>query len=118
MPYVAPFVIAPVAVAPAVAAPAEAAPAADQPSNDDLQVDDEVDDDVVMQAPLPSRQDLVRLADEVGWRAFLTPLPADQDDVPDEVVVPCRRERRAAAKVCLAKNRYVAYARRPNLCEW
>jgi hypothetical protein len=63
--------------------------------------------------PPTMRAALRQQAAEGGWQAFLTPLPTEE--VEDEVE---RRPRstRAAAKVCKAKNKYLAYARHPNLC--
>jgi hypothetical protein len=63
---------------------------------------------VVPAVPLTRRQQRY-LAKTEGWTAFLTPLP---EDLPEGELGP-----RKAARVCRAKNKYLAVALRPNLCE-
>jgi hypothetical protein len=74
-----------------------------------MQVDEQQQDlpDVVPAVPLTRRQQRY-LAKTKGWTAFLTPLP---EDLPEGELGP-----RKAARVCRAKNKYLAIALRPNLC--
>jgi hypothetical protein len=73
-----------------------------------MEVDQQQDLPVVHTVPLTRRQQR-HLAATGGWQAFLTPLP---QDLPADKLGP-----RKAARVCRAKNRYLAVALRPNLCD-
>jgi hypothetical protein len=121
MPYVvaAPIAVAPVLVAPVIVAEAAADFAPDVVMQDEPDVD-QFDEDEPMQVveqqevaevhALPlTRLQLRRLAATGGWQAFMTPLP---EEVPEGELGP-----RMAAKVCRAKNKYLAAALYPNLCE-
>jgi len=104
--------IAPAAVAPAVAVADVDAVAPDVIDNnadeEQMEVDQQQDLPVVHTVPLTRRQQR-HLAATGGWQAFLTPLP---QDLPADKLGP-----RKAARVCRAKNRYLAVALRPNLCD-
>jgi hypothetical protein len=118
MPIVAvlPVLAPPVMLAPApvlAAAVAQVAPILANAQSLELIGDQEDEAPVVPPKPL-TRMEMRKLAKSGGWQAFTTPLPSEDWD---EDEGPRGTKRRAAAKVCRAKNRYLAVALRPNLCD-
>jgi ribonuclease E len=129
-PIVIPVVAPPPALAPAVAVLPEVAPAVAQVAPvlaefapDDPMGEDEdhapmlIDEQRAEEAPPTvqttplTRFQMRKLAATGGWQAFMAPLPTeDWSEVEEQ-----RGERRAAFKVCRAKNRYLAVALKPNL---
>jgi hypothetical protein len=110
-------VVAPVVVAPAVVvadlddAPnfMHVEPPLDQSTEDESMEVEQQQEEPVVNALLLTRRQQRQLAATDGWKAFLTPLPGD---VPEGTLGP-----RRAARVCRAKNKYLAVALRPNLCD-
>jgi hypothetical protein len=116
LPVVAPALALPVMLAPVLAAAvAQVAPILDNAQSLELMLIGDQEDEAPVVPPKPlTRMEMRKLAKTGGWHAFTTPLPSEDWD---EDEGPRGTKRRAAAKVCRAKNRYLAVALRPNLCD-
>jgi len=118
LPVLAPALAPPVMLAPApvlAAAVAQVAPIlANAQSLEPMLIGDQEEEAPVVPPKPLTRMEMRKLAKTGGWQAFTTPLPSEDWD---EDEGPRGTKRRAAAKVCRAKNRYLAVALRPNLCD-